>query len=73
MMHFSNLIETIKMRRLSLKVNQELLSELSGISLRTLKQFESGKGNPTLKTIEKLAGALGLELTLKVKSLKLDK
>ena len=72
-MHFSNLIETIKMRRLSLKVNQELLSELSGISLRTLKQFESGKGNPTLKTIEKLAGALGLELTLKVKSLKSDK
>lgn len=73
MMHFSNLIETIKMRRLSLKVNQELLSELSGISLRTLKQFESGKGNPTLKTIEKLAGALGLELTLKVKSLNSDK
>lgn len=72
-MHFSNLIETIKMRRLSLKVNQELLSELSGISLRTLKQFESGKGNPTLKTIEKLAGALGLELTLKVKSLNSDK
>lgn len=72
-MHFSNLIETIKKRRLSLKVNQELLSELSGISLRTLKQFESGKGNPTLKTIEKLAGALGLELTLKVKSLNSDK
>ncbi|PTM04209.1 MAG: transcriptional regulator [Bacteroidetes bacterium] len=72
-MHFPNLIETIKIRRQSLKVNQELLSELSGISLRTLKQFESGKGNPTLKTIEKLAGALGLELTLKVKSLSSDK
>ena len=73
MLHYTNLIETIKTRRLSLKVNQELLSELSGISLRTLKQFESGKGNPTLKTIEKLAGALGLELTLKVKSLNSDK
>jgi len=73
MLHFPNLIETIKIRRQSLKVNQELLSELSGISLRTLKQFESGKGNPTLKTIEKLAGALGLELTLKVKSLSSDK
>lgn len=52
-----------------LKVNQEMLAELSGVGLRTLKQFESGKGNPTLQTMSKLADALGLELTLQVKPL----
>lgn len=69
MMHFSKLIKIIKARREMLQVNQEMLAELSGVSLRTLKQFESGKGNPTLQTISKLADALGLELTLQVKTL----
>jgi len=68
-MHFSEIIKTIQNRRAMLLVNQEMLAELSGVSLRTLKQFESGKGNPTLKTVGKLADALGLELTLKVKNL----
>jgi len=73
MLHFSEIIKTIKNRREMLQVNQEMLAELSGVSLRTLKQFESGKGNPTLKTISKLADALGLELTLKVKTLNPNK
>ena len=68
-MHFTNLIQSIKSRREMLNVTQETLAELSGISPRTLKQFESGKGNPTLQTISKLADALGLELCLKVKDL----
>jgi transcriptional regulator with XRE-family HTH domain len=66
-MHFKNLIDTIKERRENLHVNQENLAKLSGVGLRTLKQFESGKGNPTLKTIQKLAEVLGLEICLKVK------
>ncbi|MCK4922696.1 MAG: helix-turn-helix transcriptional regulator [Bacteroidales bacterium] len=66
-MHFKNLIDTIKERRENLQVNQENLAKLSGVGLRTLKQFESGKGNPTLKTIQKLADVLGLEICLKVK------
>lgn len=67
-MHFENLINTIKERRTNLRVNQENLANLSGVGLRTLKQFESGKGNPTLQTILKIADALGLEVCLKVKS-----
>jgi transcriptional regulator with XRE-family HTH domain len=67
-MHFENLINTIKERREDLKVNQENLAKLSGVGLRTLKQFESGKGNPTLQTIQKIAKVLGLELCLKVKT-----
>ncbi|MBK9192723.1 MAG: helix-turn-helix transcriptional regulator [Crocinitomicaceae bacterium] len=67
-MHFKPLIETIKARREALRVTQEALAELSGVGLRTLKQFESGKGNPTLSTIQKLADVLGLEITLKIKN-----
>jgi len=66
-MHFKELIVTIKERRENLQVNQENLAKLSGVGLRTIKQFESGKGNPTLKTIKKLANALGLEVCFRVK------
>lgn len=73
MMHFPEMIKSIKTRREMLQVNQEMLAELSGVSLRTLKQFESGRGNPTLQTLSKLADALGLELTFKVKTLNFNK
>jgi len=68
-MHFNELIKTIKQRREVLKVTQETLAELSGVGLRTIKQFESGKGNPTIWTFQKVADALGLELLLKPKNM----
>jgi len=67
-MHFGDLIQTIKERRENLKVTQENLAKLSGVGLRTLKQFESGKGNPTLLTVQKIADVLGLEVCFKVKN-----
>lgn len=67
-MHFKNIITIIKARRESLQVTQEMLAMLSGVGLRTLKQFESGKGNPTLLTLQKVGDALGLEVTIIVKS-----
>ena len=69
-MHFPKLIEQIKKRRDELNVTQETLAEISGVGLRTLKEFESGKGNPTLQTIVRLLDALGLELSLQTKSIK---
>lgn len=66
-MHFNSLIHSIKERREMLQVTQETLADLSGVGLRTLKQFESGKGNPTAETLNKLGNALGLELTFQVK------
>lgn len=68
-MHYTKLIQTIKERRETLQVTQETLAELSGVGLRTLKQFESGKGNPTLLTLSKISDILGLEVTLKIKNL----
>lgn len=66
-MHFLEIIQIIKDRRESLKVTQETLAELSGIGLRTLKQFESGKGNPTLATLTKICDVLGIEIYLGIK------
>ena len=68
-MHMSELIKTIKERREVLQVTQEGLAQLSGVGLRTLKQFESGKGNPTLSTLHKIADVLGMEICLKIKNM----
>lgn len=68
-MHFMEIIQTIKERREVLQVTQETLAELSGVGLRTLKQLESGKGNPTLLTLQKIADVLGMEVCLKVKTI----
>ena len=67
-MHFSELIKTIKERREALQVTQKGLAELSGVGLRNLKQFESGKGNPTLSTLHKISDVLGMEICLKIKN-----
>ena len=67
-MHLPELIKTIKERREALQVTQERLAELSGVGLRTLKQFESGKGNPTLSTLQKISDVLGMEVCLKIKN-----
>jgi len=52
-------------------VTQNHLAELAGVGLRTLKAIESGKGNPTFETLNKLADVLGMELKLEVKKPKL--
>ena len=70
-MHQEELVKILKERREALKVTQEDLAELSGVGLRTLKSIESGKGNPTIDTLNKLADVLGLELKLEVRKAKL--
>ena len=71
-MHYQNIIKQLKARREALQVTQAMLADLSDVSLRALKQFESGKGNPTLETLSKLADALGMEVSLQVKTPKLN-
>ncbi|WP_372473687.1 helix-turn-helix domain-containing protein [Capnocytophaga sp. ARDL2] len=64
---FSDLIKSIKERRKVLNITQEDLAEIAGVGLRTLRQFESGKGNPTLQTLEKICTTLGLEIKFEMK------
>lgn len=65
-----NLGETIKKRRKELKITQPHLAELAKVSTNTLYKLERGQGNPSLDVLDKLAEVLGMELTLKVKSVK---
>ena len=69
MSHFSIFIKQIKERREMLKITQENLADLSGVGLRTIKQLEAGKANPTYRTLQEIADVLGLELVLQVKKL----
>ncbi len=71
-MHFQRVIKQLKERREALGVTQEMLADISGVSLRAIKQFESGKGNPTLDTLSKLSKALGLEVCLQLITKQLD-
>ena len=66
-MHLIEITETLKKRRKLLRLTQEQFAELSGVSLRAIKAFESGKSNPTFETLTKLAEVLDMELNLEVK------
>jgi transcriptional regulator with XRE-family HTH domain len=68
-MHYKEIVRSIKERREMMNVTQEELAELSGVGKRTIIQFEGGKGNPTLHTLQKLADVLGLEVCLQVKNI----
>jgi transcriptional regulator with XRE-family HTH domain len=69
MLHLFMVIKQIKERREMLKITQESLADLSGVGLRTIKQLEAGKGNPTYRTLQGIADVLGLEMVLQVKRL----
>lgn len=66
-MHLDKLYETLKERRETLGVTQYDLAELSGVALRTLKEIESGKGNPTVETLNKLTDVMGMDLKLEIR------
>jgi transcriptional regulator with XRE-family HTH domain len=58
--------DTIKQRRIQLAVDQKSLSEICGISVHALSNIESGKGNPTITSLNLVLGALGMELQVHV-------
>lgn len=59
--------EIIKTRRQKLNLTQVDLAEMSGISLATVKDIERGKGNPSIRTVERLLDVLGLELVCRLR------
>ena len=48
--------------RISQRITQDDLTELSGISIRTIRNVESGSHPPSVETMLKVSKALGLEL-----------
>lgn len=49
--------------RVRQQLTQEQLAERSGLSYKFIGEIERGKGNPTLTTIARLSGALGVKLS----------
>ena len=66
-MHHKILLQRLKNRREELGVTQEQLAELAAVALRTVKELDAEKGNPTINTLMKLADVLGMELKLEVR------
>lgn len=64
-----NIYKKIKERRILLGITQQDLSDLSGVALRTIKQVETGKGNPSVNTLNKMVDVLGMSMELVIKKL----
>ncbi|MCQ2203676.1 MAG: helix-turn-helix domain-containing protein [Bacteroidales bacterium] len=65
----SEIGEVIKNRRNELKINQQTLADLAGVSINTLVSIERGTGNPSINTLQTILNVLGLKLECKLKSL----
>lgn len=57
----------IKHRRLVLKITQQELADLAGVSINTIVAVERGVGNPRIATVLSVCNVLGLQLITKIK------
>ena len=62
------ILKIVKKRRLLLGITQQDLADFSGVGLRTIRQIEAGKGNPSLETITNILNVLGVEIDYKIKN-----
>ena len=56
--------QIISRQRFKLRLTQQEVAELSGVSVRLLRELEAGRANPGLRQLQKLAAVLNLTLTL---------
>ena len=59
-----NIGTEIRKRRQELRLTQQLLAEMSGVSVRMIKSIEGDYANPSMRTVEKLLKTLGLALAI---------
>ncbi len=59
------LMRSIMDARIESGLTQQKLSELSGISQADISRLESGVANPSLKTLQRLANAMGRKVQIK--------
>ena len=59
---------TIQQKRVKLALKQEDISEIIGISTKTIQNIENGKANPSLNILQKLSAVLGLEIIVQIKT-----
>lgn len=61
-------VEAIRLERLRRKMTLKELSSISTVSVKQICDIENGKVIPNLKTLEKLASSLGLEINVSSKT-----
>ena len=59
--------QLIEERREKLGLNQGDLAEMTGITTKTIYLIETGKGNPSIDTLQKLLTVVGLEMIVQIK------
>lgn len=59
--------EQIKVRRTILKIRQQELADLAGVSINTVVAIERGTGNPRIETLVSVCDVLGLQIVTKLK------
>lgn len=67
-MNIEDLGYIIRERRNALKINQDALSQKSGVAIKTIHSIEQGKANPSLKTLNLLLKELKLELFIRTET-----
>lgn len=66
-MHSNELGHIMQQRREELSLKQEDLAEMTGISSKTIYLIESGTGNPSINTLQKITEVLGLEIVVQIR------
>ena len=66
-MNATELGTTIENRRKALRLGQEELAELAGVSVRFLRSLEHGKVSARLDKVFDVLDTLGLEVVVKVR------
>lgn len=59
----------IKERRQLLKIKQQELADLAGVSINTVVAVERGAGNPRMTSLLAICNVLGLQLVAQLKDL----
>ena len=59
--------EVMRLQRKALGITQQDLADMSEIAISTIKKIESGKGNPSLSTVEKIMDILGMEVKYEIR------
>ena len=61
--------KAIKKRRKELKITQPSLARLTGVSVNTISQIETGRLNSSVLTLNKILEVLGMDFEIVVKKL----
>jgi transcriptional regulator with XRE-family HTH domain len=68
-MNYKSTIEKIKSRRKLLGYTQKDITELTGLSERTIRSVENGEGSTSIESFIKILEVLGMEVNIQLKSM----